>query len=328
MRRLFFGLVAALLLFPATMLSALAAQDATPGSMASPFADLGLPTLDITINNDGYQGIPDSLEAGRYLVTLTVAEDTTDNGGGGIAFVQPSGMTSQEFIDFLGQMMAPQDQGAAAATPTDGGMGTPAADSGGGDMGAPAFFYDSVLAGGAFAGPGQSVQIVVDLPPGDWVAWGDDPTAPQAPMAFTVTGEMPSDLPEPVASATISLGEYMIQVTDGQITTGAQVIRVNNVGAQPHFVFGTSGPDGLTNADVEAILQSDMTGTPVASGIDPETDFQDVFGTGTQSPGTSQWVYVPEVPAGPLVLLCFFPDQGDGMPHAFHGMYTIVEVGN
>src|SRR5699024_553779 len=75
MRRLFFGLVAALLLFPATMLSALAAQDATP---ASPLADLGLPTLDITVSAAGYEGIPDTLEAGRYLVTVSAADDTAD----------------------------------------------------------------------------------------------------------------------------------------------------------------------------------------------------------------------------------------------------------
>jgi hypothetical protein len=38
------------------------------------------------------------------------------------------------------------------------------------------------------------------------------------------------------------------------------------------------------------------------------------------------WVYVPDMPAGPLVVLRFFPDQGDGMPHALHGMYNIIEV--
>ena len=43
--------------------------------------------------------------------------------------------------------------------------------------------------------------------------------------------------------------------------------------------------------------------------------------------GTSQWVYVPNMPAGPLLLICFFPDQADSMPHAYHGMYTVLEVG-
>jgi hypothetical protein len=111
------------------------------------------------------------------------------------------------------------------------------------------------------------------------------------------------------------------------LATGSQVVRVDNIGAQPHFIFGTLAPEGTTEDDIEAILQSDLTGTPPATDMNPETDLQDVFGTGTQSRGTSQWIYVPEMPAGPLLMICFVPDQGDGLPHAYHGMYTIVEVG-
>lgn len=42
MRRLFFGVLGALLIFPLSMLSVLAAQSATPETAASAFADLGL----------------------------------------------------------------------------------------------------------------------------------------------------------------------------------------------------------------------------------------------------------------------------------------------
>jgi hypothetical protein len=41
--------------------------------------------------------------------------------------------------------------------------------------------------------------------------------------------------------------------------------------------------------------------------------------------GTSVWVPV-DIQPGSLAMLCYFPDIADGMPHAFHGMYTIVEV--
>ena len=54
------------------------AQQATPA--AGPFADLGLPELDITVTATGYEGIPDQIEAGRYLLTVTATEDTTDLG--------------------------------------------------------------------------------------------------------------------------------------------------------------------------------------------------------------------------------------------------------
>lgn len=322
MRRLFLGLVAALLLFPATLLSAVAAQ--TPSSAAgSPFADLGLPELKITASADSYDGIPSSLEAGRYLVTVTAADDTAGAGGAGVAFVQPAGMTGQEFIDFLGQMSAGPDSG--ASTPMAGDMATPSDQ--GGPMGAPDFYYQSTMPGGTFSPAGTTTQAVVDLTPGDWVAWGDDPTSTQAPVAFTVTGEMPTNLPEPQADVVITLGEYVIKVTEGQLTGGPQVVRIDNIGAQPHFIFGTVGPAGLTDADVEAILNADMTGTPAANVPNPETDFQDVFGTATQSAGTTQWIAIDSIPSGSLVMLCFAPDEGDGMPHAMHGMYAIVPIG-
>jgi hypothetical protein len=320
MRRSIVSLLGALLLVPLSLVSVASAQDATPAP-ESPFASLGLPELNITITAEGYEGIPESLAAGRYLVTMNVTDDTAGNGGGGVSFVQPSGMSGQDFVDFITEL-----QSGGGAPPGAGGA-TPA-DGGGGDQGAPEFFYQSLIAGGSFAGPGQTVQVVLDLPPGDWVAWGDDPAAPQAPVVFTATGEMPTDLPEPESSATITMGEYVIKVTEGEITTGPQVLRVDNVGAQPHFVFSANAPEGISDADIEAILNADMSGaTPPDLKYNPDTDFQDVFGTGTQSMGTSQWVYVPDMPAGPLVMLCFFPDQADSLPHALHGMYAIVEVG-
>jgi hypothetical protein len=326
MRRFLTSLVAALLVLPIGMGAIASAQDAPPVS-GSPFSDLGLPELTITITGTGYEGIPESTPAGRYLVTLNAADETGDMGGGGLSFVQPAGMSGQDFVDALTQLQVGGTPAAMSAEATPEMMapdGTPVAE--GGDEGAPAFFYQSKIAGGGFSAPGQTTQVVLDLTPGEWVAWGDDPSAPQQPVVFEATGEMPTDLPEPTADVTLTLAEYNITVSDGQFSAGPQVVRVDNVGAQPHFVFGTHAPDGITDADVEAVLQADMTGTPAANGMNPETDFQDVFGTGTQSMGTTQWVYVPNVPAGPIVLLCFFPDLGDGMPHALHGMYAIVEV--
>ena len=69
-----------------------------------------------------------------------------------------------------------------------------------------------------------------------------------------------------------------------------------------------------------------MTGTPPAySGLNPEEDLIPVTFPGTQSMGTSIWVPIT-LDAGTHGLLCFFPDMADGIPHAFHGMYTVIEV--
>jgi hypothetical protein len=323
--------VVALLLALCMSLPAVSAQEATP-SGASPFADLGLPTLDITVTGTGYEGIPESLEAGRYLVTVTASEDTGEFGGG-VTFLQPAGMTGDEFITMLGELSGPPDEsgvGAAAATPIEGGAASPEAD-GGEAGGVPPFLFESVMAGGAYAGTGESSQVILDLTPGEWVAWADDPAAPQEPVVFEATGEMPADLVEPESQATLTMGEYVIKVTEGELTAGAQVVRVDNIGAQPHFIGWVQGPDGLTEAQVQTVLdeemQAEMTGTPPAySDLNPDEDFTEVTFTGTQSTGTSQWVLVDEVEAGTHLLICFFPDMADGVPHAFHGMYTILEI--
>lgn len=311
-----------------------------PGSRQQLFAQeqdlssVDLPKLDITVTASGYEGISDSLEAGRYLVTVTAGDDVGEFGGG-VAFLQPAGMTGDEFITMLGEMMGPPDEsgvGSAAATPIEGGA-VEASPAAGGDMGGPPpFFFESKMAGGAFAPAGQSSRVVLDLTPGSWVAWGDDPAAAQQPMAFEVTGDMPADLAEPESTATLTMFEYDIQVTEGELTAGSYVVKIDNVGAQPHFVGWLKVPDGTTKEQIQEVLDAEnqamMTGTPpVYTGdLDPNKDITEVVFSGTQSNGTSQWIEAKDVQAGTQLLICFFPDISDGMPHANHGMFALVEA--
>jgi hypothetical protein len=280
--------------------------------------DLGLPELNVNVTATNFEDIADEIEAGRYLVTVTVAEDVED--GGGVAFVQPEGMSAAEFLEAAAG--PPEDVAGEAPD------GTPviegeAAEGGEGDA-PPEFYYQFAFAGGVYTNAGETAQVVLDLTPGEWIAWGDDPEAPQEPVIFNVTGEMPADLAEPESGATLTMGEYVIEVSAGELTAGEQVVKIENIGAQPHFVFFTKGPDGMTEADVQEVLDGFMTGTP--SAIDPEVDFVDIAGTGTQSNGTSIWLSLDLEP-GTYAMLCFFPDISDGAPHVFHGMYSVVEVG-
>lgn len=210
-------------------------------------------------------------------------------------------------------------------------MGTPA--EGGDISGPPPFVFDATYAGGTYApAPGESGEIVLDLGPGEWIAWADDPESLQEPVVFEVTGEMPEDLAEPETSATLSMGEYVIGVTEGELIAGPQVIRIENTGAQPHFLFSSQGPDGMTEEQIGVALEEEMaagdTGTPPAySDLNPDEDLSDEgFFSATQSTGTTVWLPV-DLEAGSHVLVCFFPDMGDGMPHAYKGMYTVVKVG-
>lgn len=300
-----------------------AAQEATP---ASGFTNLGLPTLEVTATNTGFEGIPDEIEAGRYVVTVTVPEDVEF--GAGVAFVQPpEGMSPDAFLSAASSAGAAESAGEApSGTPALSEEATPVAG------GPPQGLFSATFAGGVYAPAGQSAQVVLDLIPGEWIAWGDDPFAPQQPVVFSVTGEMPSDLPEPESSATLTMGEYVIEVTEGELTAGQQVVKVENIGAQPHFVYVAKGPDDMTEEQVQAILDAEMqaqiTGTPPAFDeleLNPEEDFQDVVSTGTQSTDTDIWVPMNLEP-GTYLMICFFPDIDDGLPHAYHGMYTIVEV--
>ncbi len=334
MHRSIAALVGALLLLMAGAIPVGALQEATP---ESGLADLGLPTLDVRVAATGYEGIPESLEAGRYLVTLSVAEDFSGFGGS-IEFAQPVGVSPEEFL--AASVPPPEEEVAAPvpATPpleedTAAVVGTPElapdatpAEGGEATGGPPAFFYESVFAGGTSAMAGQSSQVVLDLTPGEWVASaGGDPEQTQEPVIFQVTGEMPDDLPEPESAGTLTMGEYVIGLTEGELTPGQQIVKIENVGAQPHFIVWFKGPDDLTEDDVAAVLEADMTGTPAAVDFNPDEDLIPLFFTATQSTGTSIWIPVDLQP-GTYGLVCFFPDIADGMPHAYKGMYTLLNV--
>jgi hypothetical protein len=291
MRRFLFSLALALLLLPVGMGPVASVQGAFAVS-SSPFADLGLPELTITVSAIGYEGIPESTPAGRYLVTVTADDDVQGNYDASVVLVQdPDTVPGAERHD-----------------------------------NPPTSILQWNMAGGAAARPGQSAQVVLDLTPGVWVALGFIPSGQQTPFVFEATGDMPTELPEPIADVTLTLAEYTITVSDGQFTPGPKVVRVDNTGAQLHFVFGMHTSEGVTEADVEAWVQAEMTGTPVATGLDLETNRSDLFVSGWQSPGTTQWVTAPIVPAGAMVLVCLFPDASDGLPHALHGEYAILDV--
>ncbi len=287
-------------------------DDATPAAEML-FADtLGLPELTITATDDAFEGVPEDTTAGRYVVTFT--NDATSDAG----------------VDFLllpeGRTVADLSGAAAAVT-----EGSPAAGGEGGDPLADlAWLYETYVAGGVGAGPGGTVQAIVDLRPGECGVWADDPAA-QAPVAMTVTGEMPADLPQPDAAATITeVGTaegYAFEVA-GQLATGPQTVRIDNKSDQPHFVVLIGSPRPITMEQVEQLLRFDpeSSATPQPGMPDPEA-FTFPGYAATQSAGTTQWL-ATDLEPGYYVLACFVPDpEKEGIPHAVEGMVEIVEVG-
>lgn len=314
MRRKVLSLVGVLFLLVVAANPAGARQD-----VENPFVDLGLPELEVTVMETGFEGIAESLEAGRYVVTATATEDSGQFGSA-VAFVQPSGMTAEEFLAGLGGSPEEPAGEALEGTPAEG--GEEMEEMGGAP---PPEYYASTFAGGAGVMPGDTTVFVVDLTPGEWIVWVDDPAGTQEPFIFEVTGEMPADLAEPEAGATLTMGEYVIGITGGELAAGPQVLKIENSGAQPHFIASGLATVEVTEADIEAVLEADMTGTPAAVDFNPDEDFEESFYTASQSTGTEMWIAVDLEP-GTHVLLCFFPDMADGMPHAIKGMYELIEV--
>jgi hypothetical protein len=279
-------------------------------------ASANLPALDITVLADGYEGVPATTAAGRYLVNVTLGEGVDE---AGVGFVQPpAGMSAAEFLAAVGI-----GQGAA------GPEASPSADGEGegeeGEEGPlPTFVYQAKFAGGTLAGAGAPGSAVIDLTPGEWFAWGDDPSAPQMPVIFSVTGEFPADVAEPTSDVTVTLIEFAIMV-EGDLVAGDHIVRIVNQGAQPHFLDLAKAPAGTTNDDLTALVEAEMSGTPVAGGLNFETDFQPVTYTPTQSIGTQTWHAIP-LEAGTYAAFCWFPTAGTGAPHAVMGMHTVFEV--
>jgi hypothetical protein len=282
-----------------------AAQDA-PGN---PFSDLGLPEIAVEITDSAIVGAPSELAAGRYVLTVTNA---TEEESLGVGFLQPPAeMTASEFIEF-----------AAPATPEDAeqGAASPAAE----ESGPPAFYYEIPLAGGIYAGAGESASTVLDLTAGEWVLWVEEPGAPQAPVLVVVTGEAPADQPAPEADVTIT-GQEMSFTVDGELVAGPQVIEFVNAGQQPHFIAMLKVPEGTTIDDFLALAAT--FGDPAAS-PPAGLSFEDIttgFDTADQSSGVTTWI-AADLESGTYILVCFVPDPESGAPHAMLGMIDVVTV--
>jgi hypothetical protein len=303
-----------------TGLAGVAAQEATPTSAM--FADtIGLPELRVQITDTAYEGLPAETAAGRYLLTLEV--ETAE--GGGLNFLRlPEGMTFDDFMALLA--------GPSAASP-EAMMGTPGAEAGPpegeGEDRPPEWYFQAEMAGGtgAFAGPAQAI---IDLTPGEWIAWAGFPDAPQAPVGLTVTGEVgatPAAGAEPAADVTVTMFEYDFAV-EGTLTPGSHVFAVTNVGAQPHEMFMLRSPGPVTEEQIAQFLDMDMTGATPAADADlpnPE-EFIPAAAMTPLSMGKTGWIPV-NLGAGTYIILCFVPDIESGMPHAYHGMYQVITVG-
>ena len=286
------------------------AQDATPAGGAT-FADtMGLPELAITATDDGFDGLPAETAAGRYVVTFSNQLTDEENASPSVGFIR-----------------LPEGQSLADLAPEP-----PTSEEEELDPAALAWLYEAYVAGGAAAEPGQTGQAIVDLPPGEYVVWNDNPEGLAAAPTMTVTGEMPAELAEPEADVTVTevgTGEGYAFEVEGELAPGPQVVAVVNTSDQPHFMELARLPEPITDEQLMAMMMAEEDAPP-PPGLE-DFDFEAIELAAyapAQSAGTTQWLAV-DLQDGAHWIACWVPDpNNEGIPHAMEGMLELVTIGD
>jgi hypothetical protein len=174
----------------------------------------------------------------------------------------------------------------------------------------------TVKGGNGTIAAGESLEMTLDLKPGDYFVL-DNPQLPD-PVIETFTVSAPAgNAPVPESEGTIHIGPNMvIAVPDNFDGTGVWHF-VNDDPALLHEAAMARLAEGKTMDDVIAWGQAGFQG---------ELPFDGEFGSmGALGPGEQGWTTL--VPPGPgeYVLICFVPNE-TGLPHLGNGMVVPFTV--
>jgi hypothetical protein len=268
------------------------AQDATPASSA---ALSGYPEVKVTITDQAIEVDKTDVPAGYVL--LTVTNSSKDENSAGVLGPGP------------GKTM--EDLKQAAATPASGDE-------------IPPFLYEATVLGGpGDIQPGQTAQVVVNIPAGDWAVF---PEGNQQPVMITASDSADSNTTAPTADLSIDLGDFSFSGFSDGVAAGQQLWKVTNSGKQIHMVVIGKVPEGTTEQQVLDTFTAEDTGTPVPGALQ-ESDFQPTS-TGVLLLSSGQSIWVPaNLDNGTYVALCFVTDPQTGKVHAMEGMISVFQVG-
>lgn len=188
------------------------------------------------------------------------------------------------------------------------------ADSVRADVDFPAFAFD--IGGAGLAEPGDSNDVWMNLEPGRYafVCWMSGHLRQGMARDLEVVAAAASDAAPPEADIVIQMTEYGYVVT-GPMTPGNHVIKVENVGHEPHEADVVRLHPGKTAEDYFDWLRSEEAGPPPA---------EFVGGVGDFVSGRRVWMAVDFSP-GRYLVLCQVPSPA-GKDHFELGMVKEFEV--
>ncbi|HYW50441.1 MAG TPA: hypothetical protein VE861_07540 [Gemmatimonadaceae bacterium] len=173
--------------------------------------------------------------------------------------------------------------------------------------------------GPSAAWAGQSIEMLVNLEPGNygvicWVPAADHQLHVQKGMIGKLTvvpRTTPDPVPAPRPTITIAAMDYNWTIS-APVTRGRHVIRFDNKGPQPHELVVVRLAEGKSMVDAKDWAERGQTGS--SPGVM-------LSGVAALTPGKSAYV-TNDFGPGRYALLCFVPDQKDrvGHPHVHYGM--------
>ena len=254
----------------------------------TPFADLGLPELAVTLTEDGFAVSPEEVAEGWALVTFT-NELTTDNFNRADLLLLPADVSIEDIMARVAN----------------------------GDPGPAPWAYETTWAGGPVALGGITTHAVVNFIPGDWLVWSAG--EPHQGAALTVTeADTTASTLSITADLEVRVDEYAFNGLEKPLAAGAQVWKVSNTGKQPHHMQLFAVPDGTTTAQLLDGWTGMMTGTPVPGAMDMAA-MRPVGGMGALSIDQTAWLEF-DLEVGTYAALCFVADREQHLPHLTLGM--------
>lgn len=259
--------------------------------------------LELTLGDDGLEGMPESFAGGAVEVSLTLGGDR-EYGSVDITEVE-DGVTAEEFAEDI----APVFEGGP--------------------------FPDYVGSSSGIETPaGETTTSTILVNPGPHVVWfegipeSEDAPPPVEAILVDVTEGSTDELPE--TDGEITAVDYDFEVD----LDGPGTVTFRNEGPdQFHHVilmdFGTNSADVVETALPELIASEGEGPPPDIEGFDMEQVNFEFAGSPVFGPGLAGTFEAPVEEGNTYAVICFIQDRQGGPPHAIgNEMYEVFTVGS